>query len=156
MQAERLEKKLTERKKIIWICFFLPRGQLPNYVNLISLLFTAIGKCKNSIFHIRATVHRFWLVEFSRHKPRDTTHFDSENRQTAVFFNSRLRRQIEHFWVCSMPKKPTRVDQLPNSCPFTIACRLAHFSTSFLGSTTRFKMIELLRALKNFLQSSSG
>ena len=44
--------------------FSLPRGQLPNYLNLISLLCTAISKCKSSIFHIRATVHWFWLVEF--------------------------------------------------------------------------------------------
>lgn len=59
MQVERLEKEIDRKKRDNLNLFFLPRGQLPNYPNLISLLFTAISKCKNSIFHIRATEHWF-------------------------------------------------------------------------------------------------
>lgn len=52
-------KKIVGKKRDNLNLLFLPRGQLPNYLNLISLLFTAISKCKNSVFHIRTTEHWF-------------------------------------------------------------------------------------------------
>lgn len=57
-------EKIVGKKRDNLNLLFLPRGQLPNYLNLISLLFTAISKCKNSVFHIRTTEHWFSLVEF--------------------------------------------------------------------------------------------
>lgn len=55
MQEESSEKFVTAIKKDNLNLLFLQRGQLPNYLNVISMLLTAISKCKISIFHIRAT-----------------------------------------------------------------------------------------------------